>query len=117
MTVTLPYKKNLTIYKGASFQHRFLWVTPDEVPVNLTGYSARMQIREDYDSPVTLELTTENNRLVVGNKNGNVDLLVTASETTALTIDNGIYDLELVNGEEVIKLALGKVKIVPEVTR
>jgi hypothetical protein len=112
---------NLVIEQGATFSYP-LTVSDSGVTRNLTGYTARMMVREDVDatSPL-LTLTTENGRIIiapdqVGDK-GEMSLLITAADTAALTFDSGVYDLELVNGSVVERLLEGKVKLKKEVTR
>ena len=65
--------------------------------VNLTGYTARMQIREELASAaVLLSLTTENGGITLGGALGTIDLFISAADTTAITWEGGVYDLELV---------------------
>ena len=53
-------------------------------PVDLTGVTARMQLREKLDSSVVLlELTTENGRIVVDDATKTITLNITAADTAA----------------------------------
>ena len=92
-------KLNLVMEQGATFSYP-LTVSDATVPRNLTGYTARMQLREDVDSTtVLLSLTTENGRIIIAPNQvtdpGELTLLVTAVDTAALTFDSAVYDLEL----------------------
>jgi hypothetical protein len=112
-----PAKIDLTIYQGATFRKSLVWKS-DGVVVDLTGYTARMQIRESIDATDSLlDLTTENDRIVITEVEGKVELVISAADTAALSFVSGVYDLELVSGTEVTRLCGGKVKLSREVTR
>jgi hypothetical protein len=93
-------------------------------PVDLTGYTARMQIRPTQPSETVLEeITTSDARLpamgiVLTNATKRIDLLFEAAVTELYTWVSGVYMLELVAaGGEVYTIAQGPVRVVPEVTR
>lgn len=117
--MTKPAKLILTIYQGATFRRRLRWLNPDKTPIDLTGCTARMQVREEVESTAALlELTTENGRIALGGTAGTVDLLVDAGATAAITWTGGVFDLEIVHpGGEVTRLAQGSCCVSPEVTR
>lgn len=109
------------IEQGATFTHNFYWLQADGVtPVNLTGCTAKMQIRATVESPtVILELTTENTRITITPLAGKISFLISATDTTNLKeIKNAAYDLEIYhpNGY-VTRLSQGTVNISPETTR
>ncbi len=116
--MTKPTESNLAIYKGATFEHRFAFVDENDEPVNVTGYTARMMIREEWDSPdPPLISLTESSGIAISGSLGVFDVTISAIDTAALTVDKAVYDLEAVQGPKVIKLARGKIKVYPEVTR
>ena len=89
-------------------------------PVDISGYTARMQIRATLVSTtVLLELTTENSRIVLTDPtNGVLQLQVTAADTAALDFDRAVYDLELISGAGAVTPILeGIVYLSKEVTR
>ena len=103
--------------QGATFTQRLTW-TIDDVPVNLFGYTARMQAKPSYTtkcSPI-LNITTENGGISVDDE-GNIDLLIEASETENFIPKEYVYDLELMTGSEVYRLVEGKFIVTPEVTK
>ena len=108
------------IPQGATFALPLTWQNEDGTPVNLTGYTARMQIRAKLeDAAFLLELTTGNARIVLTvPASGKFELRLTAAETAALTWTRGVYDLDLVSsGGAVTRLVSGIVRVSPEVTR
>ena len=87
-------------------------------PVDLAGYTARMQLREKINSAeVLLELTTANNRVIINNVDKTITLNIDAATTAALNFSTCVYSLELVKGSEVISLASGNISLLQEVTR
>lgn len=88
-------------------------------PIDLTGYTARMQIRSKLeDTAVLLELTTGvDGRIVINNTDKTITLVIDAVTTAALTWLTGVYSLELIVGTVVTTLITGCVTIKREVTR
>ena len=114
------YKLDLEIEQGATFEKTITWKagTP-AVAVNLTGCSARMQVRERMDAvAVLLNLTTTNGGITLDGILGTVTLLASALQTGALTKHTGVYDLEIQFSDGTVKrLIYGAVSIAHKVTR
>lgn len=107
------------IEQGASFGRAYVLRDSAGDPVDLTGVTARMQIRQSVASPdVLLELTTENGMLVIDPLNGRTDISLDADTTAAMTWRRGVFDLELVDGTGwVTRLVRGTITVIREVTR
>lgn len=110
---------DLYIEQGATFR-RTLTVKAAGVPINLTGYTARAQIRAKVaDAAVLHEITCE----VVAGSGGQIILSITDEDTAAFTWKSGVWDLELETPftppatGEVTRLLKGLVEVDPEVTR
>ena len=87
-------------------------------PISLTGYTARMQIREKIDSDVIIkELTTENNGFTIDAINNKITLTISATDTALFTFGSAVYSLELVLAGVVTPFANGTITLVREVTR
>lgn len=117
---------NMLIEQGATFTQEFLWQngTPgcpptNLTPVDLTDYSAIMQIRATINSPVVLyEASTLIGNIVLGGVLGTITLTITATETAAFDWTRGVYNLNLESsGGIVTRLVQGAVAVSPEVTR
>ena len=118
--MTKPAKLKLTIYQGATFRKRLTWRTPSKAPIDLTGCTARMQVREDYESPLPLlEMTTENGGITIDPvEMGVLHLYISDADTAACLWGGGVYDVEVVHpGGDVTRLVQGSVSVSPEVTR
>jgi molybdopterin-binding protein len=88
-------------------------------PVDITGYTARMQIRAKLTSTDFLdELTTANGKIVIDDAvYKTITIEIPATETAAYTFKTGVYSLELVNGSDVIPFIYGDITLVPEITK
>ena len=107
------------VEQGATYQLDITWKQPDGTPVNLTGYTARMQIRKTVKSTDPLiSLTTTNGRITLGGAQGTVTLEIAAEDTADFTTFCGVYDLEVEASDgTVTRLLEGQVEISREVTR
>lgn len=109
---------DITIEQGATFQMNLTWKDSTGSPVNITGYTARMQVRENYEAESTLvSLTSTGGDIVLGGSLGTIAITIAASATQTLQLDEAVYDLELVNGATVTRLLQGKATVSREVTR
>lgn len=109
---------NITAEQGATFTRSLTWNNSAGSPINLTGYTARMQVRQDYSSTsAVLTLTTENSGITLGGALGTIILSASATAMAALTAGAYVYDLELVNGNVVTRLVQGAFAVNAEVTR
>lgn len=88
---------------------------------DLTGCTARMQIRETVSSPSTLLSLTSDpvaGIAIEAGPPGVITITITATQTAAMAWKHGVYDLELVSaGGTVERLLKGDVTVDFEVTR
>ena len=86
----------------------------------LTGYTARMQIKADIDSTNVLHLlTTEDGGISIDGVNGKISLYISDTDSTAFTFNDAVYSLELIDtGDtgDVRRLVYGEVETFNEVT-
>jgi hypothetical protein len=113
---------NITCQQGATFQRQLTWTDSARDAYNLTGYTARMQVRDNVSSnTIVIALSTtagSGGTITLGGIAGTVDLLIPAANTTTLTAGQYVYDLELVSGGGVVtRLLEGNFKVTAEVTR
>lgn len=120
---------NITIEQGSTFGRLISLEQPDLAAdptgatfeeYDLSGHTARMQIRRTVESTSTmLSLTTENGGIVInpGTPDNEIEIVISAANTATLTTD-GVYDLEIINnGGAVSKVIRGTITLIPEVTR
>jgi hypothetical protein len=93
------------------------------VPVSFTGFSARMQVRTDYDKTIILELNTSDGTIGLGDglasdTTPNVILHFRSAVTSAMSQYEGIYDLEVTTTSGVVyKFLEGKFALRREITK
>lgn len=112
-----PGKYNMICPQGATFTKRLTW-TIEDVPVDLTGYTGKMQAKVSHSNkcqPI-FNLTTENGGISVDDE-GNIDLLISSEDTEEFISKEYVYDLELDSGSEKYRLIEGKFIVTPEVTK
>lgn len=112
-----PGKYNFNAPQGATFS-RTLTYKADNVAVNLTGFSARMQVRKNVtDSSTILSLVSPTN-ITLGGAAGTITVTVTATAMAAVAAGTYVYDLEIESGSGIVtRLIEGKFIVTPEVTR
>ena len=109
---------NFICEQGATFARSLLVTDSAGDPLDLTGYTARMQIRRDIKRDTTmLSLTTENGRITLGGEAGTIGLYI-SDEDTATIPRSGVYDLEIISSDGTVTRVLkGKFELDLEVTR
>ena len=116
-----PAHIDLDVYKGSTFVKIIQWKTgTPPVAVNLTGCTARMQIRKAVNDTTVLDtLTTENGKLVIHEPlNGKFKIVISAATSTAYTFTSAVYDLEIIFTDgTVTRVIEGCLIAAPEVTR
>lgn len=104
------------MYQGATWDYQLVWKSAG-TPVNLTGYTARLQARATYASGTAVLSLTSGTGITLGGTAGTIDLAASATTTAAIPADQYVYDLELVNGSTVTRLVQGYLNVSAEVTR
>lgn len=87
-------------------------------PVNVTSYTAALQLRSLPESPTAVLSLTSSSGITVGTTNGLFAVRATAIQTA--NIDEGIYyyDIEITSPTSVVtRLAQGQIVVSAEVTR
>lgn len=109
----------LAIERGATLYRRFVWELEGEqgavTPVDLTGCTARAQIRLNHKSTtVAYEMAP----VVVDPADGVIDITIPDEATAGMLFTTAVWDLEIAwQTGEVTRLLEGPVAVSPEVTR
>lgn len=87
-------------------------------PINLTGYSVRMQVRESIGSPTPLVSLSIGDGITVDGPDGEILLEISDDDTAAWTWRYGLYDLEIESPSgATTRLLKGEFEVSAEVTR
>lgn len=120
---------NITIEQGTTFYRLIDVMEPDVLdpdeydPFNLTGYTARMQIRRTLESTTPMVSLTSptvngNGITVMDGANNAISINMTDTTTSSLTT-SGVYDLEIIKTSTgaVSRLIQGTITLSLEVTK
>jgi hypothetical protein len=122
-------KYSFIIEQGATTNFQINWNDETGSAVDLSGYHARMQIREQIDASTPIlslssSLSPDNTGIHLSGSNGttpvqsgSIGIYISAHSSSLLNFGEAFYDLEMVKGNEVTRLLEGKVKLSKNVTR
>ena len=97
-------RRDINIKQGSTYYNVITWAHSDGVPVDMQSYTARMQIRADYNARAELiiDATTENG-LLEFHRDGEVGSLtieISSALTEAIEVNGSVrqavYDIEIV---------------------
>ena len=113
---------NTTIDKGSTFSLTLTYKDASGDPVNLTGWTARMQIRETPSSASTVLTSTGGSpTITISNTNfatGVIAVTISATNTASISVPVAYYDIEVESAAGLVRRVLqGRLSISPEVTR
>jgi hypothetical protein len=109
---------NFVCEQGATFSRQITWLDSNGAPLDLTGYTARMQVRATVDASSALfNLTSGAGDITLGGAAGTITIAISATATAAVAAGCYVYDLELVDGATVYRLLQGEFEVDAEVTR
>lgn len=113
---------NTTIDQGSDWFFTVTYANPNGTPIDITNYTAAMQVRSTPQSPTAvLTLTTENGGITIDGTQGVVNLHATDTQTMAIDEGGYVYDIEIYSPAQpsvvTTRLVQGQVLISAEVTR
>lgn len=117
VTIASATASNFTVTNGATG----IYISGGlaTAPVNVTGYTAELQMRSlPQDPTAVLTLTSASGAITLGGTNGQVAVHATAAQTRAIDEGTYYYDIEITSGGGIVtRLAQGQIVVTPEVTR
>lgn len=110
---------NFYINQGTDLSVPIVLTDSTGAPVDLSGYSASMQIRTNVNSSTALDtLTTENSRITMDPTSGKLTLIFPNSITEAYPAQKVVYDIEITSaGGQITRILEGTISVSAEVTR
>ena len=107
-------KANIVLDQGTTFLTYLALTNTDGSVLDLTGYTARGQIRKWYTSNSYTTFTIT----ITQPTDGYINLALTANTTANMEPGRYVYDIEAVSGANVITRVIeGIVTVTPEVTK
>mgnify|MGYP000337835291 CR=1 FL=1 len=123
-------KYNFTIEQGTTVIKQFTYKDSAGTVVDLSNYSASMQVKEDYTSSVIISLSgsasssTSSQGLAIiapsgSTTKGQVQLTIDATTTADFNFVSALYDLEIKNSSTgaVTRLLQGSIGLSKEITK
>lgn len=110
-----PGQYDFTIYQGATLSKVLTWKDSSGTVINLTGYTAAMQIRDEHGALV-LDVGLLSGGLVINGTAGTVTITIPGVTTTTLGFDSAKYDLKLTSAAAT-RLLEGTVLLSKQVTQ
>ncbi len=102
---------NFEIEQGATFQMRFTVMADNGTPIYSASWTPKFQIRATQDPAAGLiaDAATGPNSISYNATTGEIDVVLAASVTAAMTFSTAYYDVQMVNGTAKDRLSQGSV--------
>jgi hypothetical protein len=106
---------NIPIDQGTTFSSVVTVTGANGLVFDLTGYTAKGQIRKSYASTTSTAFTCT----IPNPETGNINISLTATQTAALKAGRYLYDLGVTRTEngKVLRVVEGQIDVNPRVTR
>lgn len=116
--IELNEKADLTLNKGCTFNYEFTLLDKNDVPVNITGMTGKFTIKQSHaDTTPIHQCTVSNSQITITGSEGKITVTIPASTTESFTkIKKAVYDLVLINGSVITRLAEGNLIVSANVT-
>lgn len=120
-----PLDLSLSIWQGQTFDKQLLLQDSANIPIDLTGFTAQMMLRNDIADPQpVVTWGTNTGEIVLGGTAGTLTFNVSGAATQALPTNDDVatfvYDILLTNGANPPysqRIVQGTITVFPAVTR
>jgi hypothetical protein len=110
---------NMTIEQGATYNLDITYTTSDGNAVDLTAAEIRLGVKDqrtDQEFVLYLDNGAAGGITITDAIAGKFNINISAIVTAGLTFNRGVYDLEVIFGDTVVRLLKGRVLVDREVT-
>ena len=105
---------NLFIDQGSDYVNVVTVESANGAPLDLTGYTARSQIRKSYTSSIAYNFTAS----IPNPQLGEISLSLTAAASEAIPAGRYLYDVEITSDQNVkTRVVEGIATITPQITQ
>jgi len=105
--------QNLLIDQGTTFALDLTVSGVDGSAKNLSDYTAAAQMRKSYYSSTATDFTAT----ITDAASGQLEITLTAAQTSALKAGRYVYDVEITSASETLRIIEGIITVTPEVTK
>lgn len=121
-------KYNIIIEQGATYDVEIQYKDSNNSPIDLTGYTGRMQLRPSIGStssyiclsstlqPDGTGLNFSGSSGINPPTSGSIGIYISAATSSLFTFNTAVYDLEIQSGSVVTRVLQGNVQLSKEVT-
>jgi hypothetical protein len=106
---------DITIDQGSTYSGKIPVIGANKLPVDLTNFDARGQIRRSYSSLTSVNFSTS----IDDPTSGEIFINLTPTQTGAMKPGRYVFDVEIYNADEtdVIRVCEGQAEITPRATK
>jgi hypothetical protein len=106
---------DITIDQGSTYSGKIPVIGANKLPMNLTGFSARGQIRRSYSSLTSINFSTS----IQDPLTGEIFINLTPTQTGAMKPGRYVFDVEIYNNNQsiVIRVCEGQAEVTPRATK
>lgn len=106
---------DIIIDQGSTYSGKIPVIGSNKLAVDLTGYSARGQIRRSYQSLTSISFSTS----IDDPTSGVIFINLTPAQTAALKAGRYVFDVEIynANSSDVIRVCEGQAEVTPRATK
>ena len=109
----MAIKANLVVDQGSTFVNTLNLTDADDIPLDLTTYTASAQFRKHYTSSNSVSFTVG-----LGGNTGVITLSLSANVTANVSAGRYLYDVEITDSSNsVTRVVEGIVTVTPNITR
>jgi len=98
---------NFNIVQGDTFNIRLTYQNSDGTPINLTGYSAFMEVRDKPGGKILCATASVSDGITITSASGIVDVSLTSAKTNVFTTPRAAYQVQIDNGQSKYTLLYG----------
>jgi hypothetical protein len=109
---------NFKVVQGDTFTLEVTYKDPNGSAIDLTGYTAKMDVRDKPGGKILCASANElNNGIVIDDLNGKIIIKFSSSQTKKFTVPNAAYQLQIDNNQEKITLMQGYLQVATAVIK
>lgn len=95
--------KNFTVDQGATFTFDIIWKDSNDQVIDLTGYSAKMQVRDQAGGKQLAFTLTHTDGIAINGPLGKLVVTISAERTNKMIYPKSYYDILLTAPDNVTK--------------
>ena len=88
---------DMRVHQGETWACTLSIKDDNDNPVDLTDYTAKMQVRDKAGGTLLKELATGGSGITITGASGEIALALTAAETAVLAFREGVYDIYILS--------------------